>query len=130
MTAAEGAVAGRPRIWLRAEGLAAFGFSSAIYFAIGGPWWLYLVLLLAPDLAMLGYLGGPKIGAVLYNVVHSYVGPAALAVIGAVTGSVAFGVALIWFAHIGLDRFLGYGLKYPSAFGHTHLGLLGRKQTD
>lgn len=127
---ADGAVGGRPLAWLRTEGLAAFGLSTATYFAIGSPWWLYLALLLVPDLAMLGYLGGPRLGASLYNLVHSYVGPGALAVVGVLTAGPLFGVALIWTAHIGLDRLLGYGLKYPTAFGHTHLGQIGRQQAD
>jgi len=130
MTASDGIIGGGPQAWLRAEGLAAFALSTALYFAIGAPMWLYFVLILAPDLAMLGYLGGPRLGATAYNLVHSYAGPAVLAVIGAVTASAAFGVALIWAAHIGLDRLLGYGLKYPTAFGHTHLGMIGRKQAD
>ena len=130
MTASDGTIGGQPQVWLRAEGLAAFALSTALYFAVGAPMWLYFVLILAPDLAMLGYLGGPRLGATAYNLVHSYAGPAVLAVIGALTASAAFGVALIWTAHIGLDRLLGYGLKYPTAFGHTHLGMVGRKQSD
>ena len=30
-------------------------------------------------------------------------------------------LALIWLGHIGMDHALGYGLKYPTAFGDTHL---------
>jgi hypothetical protein len=30
-------------------------------------------------------------------------------------------VALIWFAHISMDRTVGYGLKYPTSFKDTHL---------
>ena len=130
MQASDGTVGGEPKAWLRAEGLVAFALSTALYFAVGAPVWLYFVLILAPDLAMFGYLGGPKLGATAYNLAHSYAGPAVLAVIGVLTTSAAFGVALIWTAHIGLDRLLGYGLKYPAAFGHTHLGMVGRKQTD
>ncbi|TFG61828.1 MAG: DUF4260 family protein [Gemmatimonadales bacterium] len=128
--ASNGTVGEMPRAWLRAEGLAAFGLTTGLYAIIGGPWWLYFVLLLAPDLAMLGYLGGPRLGATAYNLAHSYVGPVVLALIGVVTASAAFAVALIWCTHIGLDRMLGYGLKYPTAFGHTNLGLIGRKQAD
>jgi len=130
MTTSAGAVGKMPRVWLRAEGFAAFGLATTGYFVIGGPWWLYFVLLLAPDLAMLGYLGGPRLGATAYNLAHSYIGPVLLAAIGGLTATPAFAVALIWCAHIGLDRMLGYGLKYPTAFGHTHLGLVGRKPVD
>ena len=122
-----GAVNSGPRMWLRAEGLAVFALSSLTYYAFGGPWALYVLLILAPDLAMLGYLGGPALGARLYNLAHSYVGPIILAIVGAVTASAAVAVALIWCAHIGMDRMIGYGLKYPTAFGDTHLGTVGKK---
>lgn len=76
---------------------------------------------------MLGYLAGSRLGAITYNVLHTTVGPAALAVIGILTESpAATSVALVWFAHIGLDRMLGYGLKHPSGFRETHLGRIGR----
>ena len=130
MTTFDGTIGGKPKAWLRAEGLAAFGLSTGLYFAVGAPVWLYFVLILAPDLAMLGYLGGPRLGATVYNLAHSYVGPAVLAAIGVLAASAAFAIALIWCAHIGLDRLLGYGLKYPTAFGHTHLGMVGRKPSD
>ena len=122
-----GAVDSGPRAWLKAEGLAVFALSSLTYYVFDGPWWLYIVLILAPDLAMLGYLGGPALGARLYNLAHSYVGPIILAIVGAVPASAAVAVALIWCAHIGMDRMLGYGLKYPTAFGDTHLGAIGKK---
>jgi len=88
---------------------------------------MYFGLLLIPDLSMLGYLFNPRVGAVSYNVVHSYFLPLALAAIAVLlnrTDDIRY--LLIWTAHIGLDRFLGYGLKYPTAFGDTHLGMLGR----
>ena len=74
---------------------------------------------------MLGYLGGPRFGAAAYNAFHSYPLPAALGIVGLLAGApLAVGVALVWFAHIGMDRMLGYGLKYPIGFGDTHLGRL------
>lgn len=122
-----GAVHSGPRAWLKAEGLAVFALSSFVYFALGAPWWLYAALILAPDLAMLGYLAGPALGSRVYNLAHAYIGPIALLITGAITASAAVGVALIWFAHIGMDRMLGYGLKYSTAFGDTHLGPVGKK---
>ena len=75
-----------------------------------------------PDLAMLGYLAGPRTGAVAYDVVHTYVLPAVLAAAGVVADSdTALALALIWLTHIGVDRAVGYGLKYPSGFKDTHL---------
>ena len=107
---------------LRAEGLA-IGISAIVAFAqTGASWLLFGLLILSPDLAMLGYLVGKRAGAICYNVAHSYLGPVLLfgaALIWAVP--LATQVALIWTAHIGLDRALGYGLKYPTAFRDTHL---------
>lgn len=86
------------------------------------PWPTFLLLFLAPDLSMLGYLAGPTLGARLYNVVHSYVGPIFLAVWSLRMGADSYVTyAHIWIAHIGFDRMLGFGLKYPTAFGDTHL---------
>ena len=85
-------------------------------------WLLLVVLFLAPDLSMLGYLAGPRVGAVAYNLAHTYVGPVALALVGVLGESDrAVQLALIWLAHIGVDRAVGYGLKYPTAFNDTHL---------
>jgi hypothetical protein len=86
-----------------------------------------VVLILAPDLFMLGYLGGPRLGATLYNLGHTWLLPGILAVVGIIGGaSFALDVALIWFGHIGVDRLLGYGLKLPTGFQDTHLGRIGR----
>lgn len=107
---------------LRAEGLAAFAASTAAYLAIGGPWWLYVALALAPDVSMAGYLAGPKVGAAAYNAAHTYLGPVALAGVGVWSDvEVAVLAALVWAAHVGADRLLGYGLKYDTGFADTHL---------
>jgi hypothetical protein len=111
-----------PRLLLHVEGAVVFVAATALYFDGGHPWWLYLLLALAPDLSMLGYLAGARAGAFAYDAVHTYAAPVALAaagVLGGVDGLVA--VALIWIAHIGVDRAIGYGLKYPSGFKDTHL---------
>jgi hypothetical protein len=111
---------------LRAEGLAAFAAATAGYYVLGGPLWLYLVLALAPDLSMLGYLRGPRVGAAVYNAAHTYVAPGLLAAAGVALGAeTAVLVALVWAAHVGADRTLGYGLKDPSGFTTTHLGSIG-----
>jgi hypothetical protein len=120
-------VTGTPRTWLRLEGGAVFVASLVAYHWQLGSWWLFVVAFLAPDLSMLGYLAGPSLGARAYNIVHIYVGPLFLVTYGVAIGrSDVVPWALIWFAHIGLDRLLGYGLKYDAAFGETHLGRLGR----
>jgi hypothetical protein len=115
----------RPAVVLRVEGAALLAVSVLLYWVSGGSWLMFALLLLAPDLSMLGYFGGPRVGAAVYNVFHAYPLPAALGAFGLLGGSaVALGVALIWFAHIGVDRLLGYGLKYPAGFEGTHLGRL------
>jgi len=83
---------------------------------------MFLLLLLAPDLSMLGYLANPRLGSTIYNLAHTYVLPLALAGIGLEANfHVCVLLSLIWSAHIGVDRLLGYGLKYPTVFKDTHL---------
>jgi hypothetical protein len=111
-----------PRLLLHAEGLVVFVAAIALYFDAGYGWLLLVLFALAPDLSMLGYLGGLRVGAFAYDLVHTYVGPVALGVIGVLgDADTAVQVALIWTAHIGADRLLGYGLKYPTGFKDTHL---------
>jgi hypothetical protein len=111
-----------PRALLRLEGLTVGAAALAVYFDRGYGWVLLLLLALAPDLSFVGYLAGTRVGAVAYNSVHTYVGPVALGVIGLLAESErSMQIALIWLAHIGIDRLLGYGLKYPTAFKDTHL---------
>lgn len=120
-------VTSAPRMWLRLEGAAVVAASLVAYRWQLGSWWVFAAAILLPDLSILGYLAGPSIGARAYNLVHSYVSPIFLAMygIGIGRGDVV-PWALIWFAHIGLDRMVGYGLKYESAFQETHLGRIGR----
>ena len=117
-----------PILYQRLEALAVLVGSVWLYFHWHFNVWLWLLLLLAFDVSMLGYLVNPRWGAHLYNLGHSFIGPVLLLVVGAATGNrAATGLALIWLAHIGLDRTLGYGLKHPDSFQHTHLGVIGRK---
>jgi hypothetical protein len=117
-----GAVSGMPGLLLRMEGLAIAALALGLGFTQGLSWILLAVLFLAPDLAMLGYLAGNRIGSALYNAAHTLVVPLVLLAVGWWGGSdLAVSIACIWIAHIGLDRCIGYGLKYPSAFKHTHL---------
>ena len=113
---------GTARLILRAEGAVALALAVIAYYALGYPWWLFAATLLVPDLAMFGYVSSPRIGAMTYNLAHTYIAPALLAVVGYLSGaSLLLALAAVWAAHIGLDRILGYGLKYPTAFRHTHL---------
>ncbi len=116
-------VLGQPGMLLRIEGLVLLGGSLLLYAQNRGEWWAFLALLLVPDVSMLGYLKGPVIGAAVYNLFHNYLPPAALALYGVLSGSHwPLLLALIWLAHIGMDRLLGYGLKYSSGFKDTHVG--------
>jgi Domain of unknown function (DUF4260) len=127
-----GPVAGSSvHILLRLEGLAAAALSAVFYARTGASWWLFAALWLTPDLSMLGYLAGPRLGARVYNAIHSYVTPATLAVVGLLLGSHALlPFALIWMNHIGIDRLMGYGLKYPAGFKFTHLSKLTGKRVE
>jgi hypothetical protein len=125
--ASRSAVGGGVRLVLRAEGLAALATSVLLYQHAGYSWRLFALCVLLPDLGFAGYLGGPRIGAAVYNVAHSYVTPIALAILCHLVGADAsIRFSLIWIAHIGADRAMGYGLKYATAFGDTHLGRIGR----
>ncbi len=111
-----------PRLLLHGEGLAVAAAALALYFYADYPWWLLLVVALAPDLSMIGFAAGPRVGAAAYNAAHTYVGPVVLAAVG-VIGETDWPVqvGLTWLTHIGVDRAIGYGLKYPSGFKDTHL---------
>lgn len=88
---------------------------------------LLAVLLLAPGVGMLGYVANTRVGAITYNLMHTYLLPGALLVADIAADSpLTHSIAFIWFAHIGFDRALGYGLKYVDGFGHTHLGSIGK----
>ena len=124
-----GTVTGGVRTLLRLEGLVLFLGMTLLYGVWDGSWWLYALLFLAPDLSFAGYLAGPKQGGVIYNAGHSYMAPVALMTIGfATTQPLLLSIAMIWLAHIGLDRALGYGLKYADGFGFTHLGRIGKNR--
>jgi len=114
---------------LRLEGLAAAALSAAFYPRTGESWWLFAALWLAPDLSMLGYVGRSSCrGARIYNAVHTYLLPGILALAAlALHNTILMAIALIWVNHIGVDRLLGFGLKYAEGFGWTHLGKIGRR---
>jgi len=111
-----------PRHYLQAERLAVVGVVLVAYFSLEGPLWMLAVLALAPDVSMVGYVAGPRVGSVVYNTAHTYTLPLALGAVGFLTdATLALLVALVWAGHIGADRGLGYGLKYESGFEDTHL---------
>lgn len=115
-----------PTLLQRLEGLLLLVASVWIFAETGETWWLFGLLLLAPDLSMLGYIRSPAMGATTYNLGHTLLGPAALLAWGVVADlSLLVGLGVVWLAHIGLDRLAGYGMKYPDDFHHTHLGMIG-----
>ena len=115
-----------PRPLLRLEGAAVLIVGLFSYYWSHGNWLPFALLFLVPDLSMVGCAANVRVGAITYNAVHTYVGPLVLA--GYSFGSnrpAIFWLSLIWIAHIGLDRMLGFGLKYPTRFNDTHLSLIG-----
>ncbi|MEQ9815516.1 MAG: DUF4260 domain-containing protein [Azospirillaceae bacterium] len=115
--------------WQRLEG-ACVGISALMLFAFSGDavaWWLAVVLFFAPDISFAGYLAGPRVGAVAYNLVHVYAFGTVLLAVGIGMGApVLASLGALWIAHSGFDRMLGYGLKSPEGFTVTHLGTIGR----
>ena len=112
---------------IRLEWAVAAAVAIVLYAMTGVTWWLFALLILAPDLSMLGYLAGPRVGAIAYNALHVLIFPLLLALVGyLLANATASAVALVWIAHIAIDRALGYGLKLPSGFQDTHLGRIGR----
>jgi hypothetical protein len=111
-----------PAVLLRLEGAAVLAASIALYADGDWSWLAYVLLFLAPDVSLLFYVAGPRAGMLAYDVVHFEALPVALGTVGVVAGAdVAVQVALIWLGHIGVDRLLGFGLKYTSEFRRTHL---------
>ncbi len=122
-----GATIGAVRLVLRLEGLCVLIAASVAYSKFGLGWGTFALFFLTPDVSFLGYLAGPKVGAVSYNLAHSYIAAVACLVGGFVLPApTALCAGIIWCAHIGFDRALGYGLKYSKGFGFTHLGRIGR----
>ena len=118
----------RPVDWiLRAESVAIFVGGVLLFLQLNGNALWLLPLLLAPDVSMIGYLGGARLGSVTYNLVHNLVTALGLLAVGwfvPIAPLALVGAVLI--AHVGMDRALGYGLKLPTDFKDTHLGRIGR----
>ncbi|MBO3099157.1 DUF4260 domain-containing protein [Gelidibacter pelagius] len=110
---------------LRFEELAMFGLGIFAFNQLDFAWWWFLVLILTPDIGMLGYLVNSKIGALSYNLFH-HKGMAILVYFLGLylANDVLQLVGIILFSHSAFDRVFGYGLKYQSSFNDTHLGLL------
>jgi hypothetical protein len=112
---------------LKLEEAFMFGLSIFLFSTLDFAWWWYPLLILVPDLSMVGYLGGSQSGAAVYNFFHHKAVGIVLFVLGVILVSPPLQFAgLILFGHSRMDRMLGYGLKYPDSFEHTHLGMIGK----
>jgi len=108
---------------LRVEALAIAIASMVAYRWVGGGWGMYFGLWLVPDLFMVGYLLNPRVGSIGYNLSHNLVLPVGLCAVGAALSDMfVLQLGFIWLSHVAIDRALGFGLKYASAFRDTHLG--------
>jgi hypothetical protein len=120
-----GAVEGMPRLLLRIEGAALALAAVFMFHRLGGNWW-WFALILVPDIGLAAYLIGTRPGAIAYNALHITPVPLVLVGLGFLLPSFdLIQIALVWAAHIGIDRALGLGLKYGAGFGFTHLGRIG-----
>jgi hypothetical protein len=121
-----GATEGAVRVIVRTEAAVVLAAAVAAYVHLGGGWLTFALLFFVPDVALFGYLAGPRVGAAVYNALHSYIGPALL-YLGRDWMPLAELLCMVWLAHIAFDRCLGYGLKYARGFVHTHLGRIGER---
>ena len=122
-----GAVTGGVRRVLRLEALAILAITAFAYFRLSDNPWLFAVLFFVPDLSFFAYAVNSRVGAVIYNAMHSYALSAILGVAGLLLGAdILWQLSLVWAAHVAFDRSLGYGLKYASGFNYTHLGRVGK----
>lgn len=118
-------------LWQRFEGVVLFATGVLLFWHGNGslPWWGALLAFFAPDLGFLGYLSGGRTGAFIYNALHIYGFGAAVLAIGLFAPApLLAGLGWLWIAHAGFDRMLGYGLKFPQGFDHTHLGRIGKRR--
>ena len=112
---------------LKLEELALFSIGIVAFSTLDIAWWWFLVLLLVPDIGMLGYLINSKVGAFTYNLCHHRAIAVVLIVFGYFYGNTILLLSgIMLFSHIAFDRMLGYGLKYPDSFNNTHLGSIGK----
>lgn len=113
--------------WIRTDAAALFVVTLCACVAMHVSWTWFLVLFLVPDVSMIGYVFGPRAGAVMYNTAHLYAWPAGLLATGLVFHtSWATTAALTWIAHVSFDNVMGYGLKLPTGFEHTIYGSIGK----
>lgn len=114
---------------IKLEELALFLFSVYLFSQLSFAWWVYPLFFFAPDLSIVGYLAGPRFGAVCYNLIHHKAVALATIVLGSFLGATVLSLAgVILLGHSSLDRVLGYGLKTTESFNQTSLGTIGQKR--
>jgi hypothetical protein len=114
---------------IKLEEIGVFLFSIYLFSLLSYPWWVYPLFFFASDLSMLGYIGGPRLGAISYNLIHHKAIALGLYVAGAFLHVPVISlIGILFLGHSSLDRVLGYGLKYGDSFNHTHLGAIGKSQ--
>ena len=112
---------------LKLEELAQFLLGIVLFSQLDFPWWVFLALILLPDIGMFGYLINTKIGSIAYNLFHNKAIAIAIILLGMFfLGEMYTLVGVILFSHAAMDRIFGYGLKYPDSFKNTHLGRIGK----
>ncbi len=111
---------------IKLEEAAQLAGSVAALAWLGAPWWAYLLMAIGPDVGMVGYLAGPRTGAITYNLFHHKGLALAVAAVALFTSPAPWLIAAaVLYGHASLDRLFGFGLKYPDQFKHTHLGWIG-----
>lgn len=123
----DGCVIEPVRSILRIEAVVVLVVLVTLYWRVHASWLVFVVFLFAPDIAMFAYLRGTRIGAWSYNAFHTYTAPV-ICLGFSLLFPLLLPIAIVWAAHIALDRAFGYGLKYGDSFGHTHLGVVGRQE--
>jgi hypothetical protein len=114
---------------LRLEEIAMLCISIYLLYALKVDWWFYLLMILGPDISMVGYVAGPKVGAFSYNLFHHKMIAIVVFIIGVTSSTwLLQAIGAVLFGHSSMDRIFGYGLKYNSAFSETHLGKIGPKK--
>jgi hypothetical protein len=115
---------------LRLEGAAVFIAAATLYWNFGFSFWIFIAVFLAIDLSMLGYLVSTRMGTITYNLGHHYAIPVAFGMYGILASAeTSLMIAIIWFGHIGMDRVVGYGFKFPNDSHQTHIKLLAQTES-
>lgn len=114
---------------IKVEEAAQFALSIFLFTQLPFALWVYPALLLVPDVSMIGYVMNPKIGAFFYNLFHHKAVAIVIGLLGFYLGNDFILLAgIILFGHSAMDRMFGYGLKFNTGFGDTHLGEIGNEK--